>query len=97
MFTNKIQIFSKEAIDGAIEHCRLKWPEEGCGAIINDEFVPFENEAEDKEKDFLINDNRFYEEYENGKIQCVIHSHENSPHASEAGELPDPWCRRRAQ
>jgi len=96
-FTNRNQIFFKEAIDNAIEHCRYVWPEEGVGAIIDDEFVPYENEAESLINNFIITNEDFYQQYKEGNVQCLIHSHEDYPHASmndqiQQAEMDIPFC-----
>lgn len=81
--TNKIKTFDKRNINAAINHAREEWPNESCGAIINGHYVRFRNDAIDKENNFLIRDNIFDKAYLDGKVECVIHSHNNYPRASK--------------
>jgi proteasome lid subunit RPN8/RPN11 len=87
MFINKNINFSQKAINNAVEHCRKQLPNEGCGIFINDEFIPFKNKSENPEKEFIINDSLFDSYFINKKIQCIIHSHNNYPHASKQDQI----------
>jgi proteasome lid subunit RPN8/RPN11 len=86
--TNKNNIFYPDAIEAAIIHAKEMFPEESCGAIIDDEYVRFENKADDpndpdiKQKEFLIMDEQYADAYRNDYVQAVIHSHNNHPKAS---------------
>jgi proteasome lid subunit RPN8/RPN11 len=82
MFTNKIQLIQPDVRKEAIEYCRSCLPNEGCGVIVDDKFMPFENKADKPENQFLINDDEFSRLLIEDKIQMVIHSHNNFPHAS---------------
>lgn len=57
------------------EHATISYPAEICGFIINDEFVPAKNSAEDPRKNFRISPEVRMECEKYGKIQAVIHSH----------------------
>jgi len=83
MFTNKINIFSIKAKQDAIEHCRSCLPNEGCGIISKDKFIPFENRSEAPGQEFIIDDDRFNYLLATDMIDAIIHSHINYPHASE--------------
>ena len=82
MFTNTIQNFNEQAKLDAIKHCRSCLPNEGCGIFSNDKFIPFENKAENPKNEFIINDDEFDKLLMDDKIQCIIHSHNEFPHAS---------------
>ncbi|HCY86587.1 MAG TPA: hypothetical protein DHV36_15745 [Desulfobacteraceae bacterium] len=86
MMTNRNIIFDDSAIQDAVAHARMCYPFEACGAVINDRFVPFENQARDRENNFLINDRSFDQAYRAGQVQAVIHSHNDHPHASQADQ-----------
>jgi proteasome lid subunit RPN8/RPN11 len=77
MITNRQKIFPKSCITKAIKHAQEMFPEESCGAIIDEKYVAFENKADDKEQGFFIKENFFDQAYIDGHVQCVIHSHDN--------------------
>ena len=56
-----------------------KWPEEGCGLIINKRgklfWKPCDNVAEDKTKSFVINPAEYISASMIGDIHAVVHSH----------------------
>jgi len=58
------------------------FPMESCGVIVNDEFIPCKNIAEDPYKNFKIDRKVVTESYING-LQAVIHSHVNYPYLSK--------------
>lgn len=71
------------------ELCKNKFPEEACGCICNNRFIPLENEAEDKENFFLIN----YEQIEKvqdeqgEKVTAILHSHPNGTLAASYDDI----------
>lgn len=75
MITNRNNIFPVRCVADAIEHAQEVFPEESCGAIIDERYVRFENKADDKEQGFFIKDDFFDQAYIDGHVQCVIHSH----------------------
>lgn len=79
--------YFKEQLPDAIAHAKSEFPNESCGAIIEGKYVPFENRADDKSDTFLINDVDFNQAYMDGKVECVIHSHNDYPHASVADQI----------
>jgi len=80
--TNLIRHFDQKLINEAVEYFRSKLPEEGCGVFTDNEFIPFENEAEDKLKHFYINDEYYYKLYMTDEVKCILHSHNDSPQLS---------------
>jgi len=88
------EYFDKAIVDEAIYHARRCYPEEACGFILSDRFLPLPNIAEDKVKNFEI-DAREYIRY-NGDIKCIVHSHADYGHASKQDMLSQistnvPW------
>ena len=75
-------LFDQSIIDEAIKHVKEDWPNEACGAIINNKYERFENKAEDKSNTFMILDDDFNRAYIKGEVQCVIHSHNDYPMAT---------------
>ena len=73
--------FDQKIIDKAIMHARSKLPEESCGFIVDDDYIPMKNRARDKIQNFSI-DPKQYIIY-NEKIRAIVHSHDNYPHASK--------------
>lgn len=70
-------------VNAAINHARSEWPKEACGAIIDGKYIRFENKASDTSNTFLINDPVFNQAYMDGKVEVVIHSHNNYPMLSK--------------
>lgn len=73
--------FDKSIVDKAILYAKKKLPEEMCGFIVDNDFIPVDNIADDKTKSFKINI-KDYIKY-NDRIQCIMHSHDNYPHLSK--------------
>jgi proteasome lid subunit RPN8/RPN11 len=73
----------QEEISRAIKHAERVYPKESCGAIINNKYVEYFNDAIENEDSFEINNPTFYSNYALDKIQAVVHSHNNQPHASK--------------
>jgi len=88
---------NQNCIDKAIEHAKSEYPNESCGIIVNDEYIPFKNEHDNPSKAFQIKDNLFFSYYIDNKVQCLIHSHNNFNMASyqdqvQQKELDIPFC-----
>ena len=65
-----------------------KYPEEGCGLIINKKgkrvWIPCENTAEDKKETFIISSTDYLKASLQGDLMAIVHSHPDaSPEASE--------------
>lgn len=78
--------FNQNLIDEAIQHAKETFPKESVGAIIDEKYVRFQNRS-DEEDSFMIHDNIFDKAYIEGKVQAVIHSHDNCPRASYQDQL----------
>lgn len=65
-----------------------KYPEEGCGLIINQKgkrvWIPCENTAENREETFIISSTDYLKASLKGDLIAIVHSHpDSSPEASE--------------
>jgi len=76
------QPFSNEIIQQAQIHSKEMYPDEACGFILEDKFLPLPNVAEHKDKEFQIQNKEFLKY--NGRIKAVVHSHPDYPHISKA-------------
>ena len=76
-----IEYFSKRIIALAKRHAVECFPEESCGLVVKGEYIPCENIAKDPLNDFKIN-TKLYVKH-NKKLEAVIHSHNDFPHASK--------------
>lgn len=68
--TNKL----KEAI---IDHAAREYPKESCGLVVNKEYIPCRNIAEDPTSFFIINPIDFVKAESKGDIEAYVHSHPN--------------------
>ena len=73
---------SKAAVDAAVAHALAEFPLESCGAIVNGSYLPFKNEAENPETEFIINDPLWFDHYTAGAVDCLVHSHNDCNRAS---------------
>lgn len=76
-----ISYFSKSTINAASDHAIKDFPNESCGLVIDGSYIPIENLAENPTKHFSMDNSLFIKHH--NKIQAIIHSHNNFPHASE--------------
>lgn len=78
------EYFNKKIEQDAKRDAAARFPNEACGFVIDDEYVPCENVSEIPEADFKI-DPELYLTYQKttGGIQAVVHSHNEHPHASQ--------------
>lgn len=65
-----------------ISHAESEFPNECCGVVVDGQYIKFNNDSDDPENSFLINNLQFYRYYESGRIQYLVHSHNNKDHAS---------------
>jgi proteasome lid subunit RPN8/RPN11 len=75
--TNRNKCFDQTIIDDAIKYSQSEWPNEACGIVVDNEFIPMKNCSPSPLDSFIINDKLFDELYIQNKIQCLIHSHED--------------------
>jgi len=55
------------------------YPEEACGFIISNEFIPVKNTADDPLNDFKISSTEYIKANRTEHLQAVMHSHINRP------------------
>lgn len=82
MITNNNFKINNVAFNDAILYCKSHLPNEACGIISDNKFIPFTNKAEDKKSNFKIDDPLYFKLIIEDKVDCIIHSHLNYPHAS---------------
>ena len=77
----------KRCVNAAINHAKKEFPKESCGAIVNGKYIRFKNESLNPEEEFEIKDDRWYDWYMKGEIDCIIHSHNDSNQASMVDQI----------
>lgn len=89
----------RDAFADAARHARSEYPKESCGLIVDGKYMPFDNEAEDPTKDFLIPPHKMLQVFQSGaEVQMVVHSHPNGPYfpskADMEGQMRSgvPWA-----
>jgi proteasome lid subunit RPN8/RPN11 len=88
---------SQECIDDAIKHAKIEFPNESCGIVVDNTYIPLINEHLNPDKAFEIKSNEFFSYYVSGSIQCLIHSHNDFNMMSVRDqilqqELDIPFC-----
>lgn len=73
---------NKDTVNDAIDHAVNMFPNESCGAIIDNKYISFKNESETPESSFQIKDDLWFTYYINDKIDCIVHSHNDCNRAS---------------
>ena len=74
--------FNTDLLYTIIADLRKQLPREGCGMVVNDEYIPCNNIS--KSDDHFEIDVKDYVKYLiNDEIQCIVHSHNNEHNASE--------------
>jgi len=72
-------MFSRTCVEAIRQHAMQKYPQEMCGFVIDDEFVPVDNIHETPETDFRMSDEVVF----NGMLEkssAIVHSHPNNNH-----------------
>lgn len=68
-----IKYFSTMIEEDIKKHALEVFPDECCGIIVDDNYIPLQNIAENPHKSFRI-DPQIYINYD-GRLQCIVHSH----------------------
>jgi cell wall-associated NlpC family hydrolase len=76
--------FRGQAVKDAKAHAVEEHPKESCGIIVDSIYHPCNNIAEEPEKDFRIHHSTYMKHERMGKIDCVIHSHNDYSAASQS-------------
>lgn len=79
-FTNKILLDIRN-------YAEEKAPNEACGFIVDDEFMPVDNKAGDPEANFKMSGEDYIYASSHGEIRCIVHSHNNCDWVSEADQI----------
>jgi len=76
-------MFDRSIIQAAMEDARERAPEESCGIVTRDAYLPLPNVHEEPRGNFRIDDSAYCEAVVHGRLQAVIHSHpEGQDHPS---------------
>jgi hypothetical protein len=70
-----IQYFDINIERDAVEHAKNEYPNESCGIIVNNKYIPCENVSDNKRWNFEIDKHLIAKHTIAGDLQCVIHSH----------------------
>ncbi len=87
----------RKAFDAAKAHARAEFPKESCGLIIDGEYVPCTNAAEDPTKDFFIAPQEM-QRYLSSNIEMIVHSHPGGPYFPSKADMEGqarsavPWA-----
>lgn len=87
--------FDKSILPGIVRSFYKQLPREACGFVVNDTYIPCEN-ISTSDDHFKISPHDYLAASEKGEIQCVLHSHNNWPHASKVdmqqqAAMDTPW------
>jgi len=77
-----INYFSKSIIKAAKKHAINEFPKESCGIVVNNIYNPCKNIAQNPDNNFKIHTSTYLKYERLGKIQCIIHSHNDFAMAS---------------
>jgi proteasome lid subunit RPN8/RPN11 len=72
-------------------HVLACYPEEACGLVVNDVYVPCKNAADEPLKDFRISGPDLITARLSGKIQAVLHSHPYDGMKPRSDDWPADW------
>lgn len=78
-----MKIYFERALSEIKEDAIKRYPEEACGLIVEDEYIPCDNVAESPETDFKIRPEEYIYHSKRAVIQAIVHSHNDFPHASK--------------
>ncbi len=72
-------MFDSGVLAKAREHARLCYPEESCGIVFKDQYIPMNNMAEKPQDEFRIDPIAYARFVLVGNIQAIVHSHPKGP------------------
>jgi hypothetical protein len=70
-----IQYFDKSIVDDAVLHAREAFPNECCGIVSENKYIPCENMSDNVRWNFRINPIQLAKYYRDNNLQAIIHSH----------------------
>jgi len=71
-------MFNSTVIADARADAKAGFPNESCGIVVADTYIPYDNLAEDPRAGFVINEASVNQYIMSGELQAVIHSHPQS-------------------
>jgi len=71
-------------------HAIIEYPKESCGLLVDGNYWPCHNVADNPEQDFVLNPADYMRAMLSGKIEAVVHSH---PLGGQASDLDRKSCR----
>jgi proteasome lid subunit RPN8/RPN11 len=77
-----IEYFPSSIIEDAKAHARKEFPKESIGIVVDNEYIPCENVHSEPEEHFKLHPRVWLHYIKERKIQALIHSHNDYPHAS---------------
>jgi len=80
-------LFEEKILEDIYNHAKDIWPNESCGYISNNKYIPCVNDAIDPENSFVITNSTFDKALINKEVQAVIHSHNSRPYASAFDQM----------
>ncbi len=89
--------FYTTAVGDAIAHARAAHPEEACGLIVDSAYIPCTNGHAQPDRHFLIPVAQFAPWTATGRLDAIVHSHNDFAHASHDDLAQQhasrvPWC-----
>jgi proteasome lid subunit RPN8/RPN11 len=70
-----IEYFNKDIVKDFNEHAKETFPNECCGIISEDKYIPCANTADNKRWNFRINPVQLAKYYRDNNLQAIVHSH----------------------
>jgi cell wall-associated NlpC family hydrolase len=67
-----------------------EFPKEAAGFVVENNFIPAKNIAENPEEDFKISSKEYIDAVKTGKLQAIIHSHPKPIGVDKSGRHYDP-------
>ena len=77
LLSGDIMILTEELKNAIITHAEQCFPEECCGVIVNNRYIPCKNDSADPENTFKINQLDLDRAEDLGHISAYVHSHPN--------------------
>lgn len=82
-------VLSPEEYESFKEHCVRCWPEEACGVLVSDVFIPCRNVSDNPTVSFVLNKYDYIKASLQGPIQAILHSHPID--RMKVQEFPPEW------
>lgn len=92
-----MKVFNEAISHWAKDHAERSFPQESCGIVVEDKYIPLPNRHEDPNNHFSIDPKDYLMFVQENPIQAIVHSHTNgrdypSYHDQEAQiQMGIPW------